>query len=383
MKDSRRPRSGPLRIFLVGYYGAHNTGDEAIRAAIQGAAGSVGATIDRYATLDARDEDPRAVPTRGRGILRNLRAVRRADRVVLGGGGILKDEGLRLPLELLATALTARILRKPVALVAVGVGPLYSRPGRRLVMAVARLASVRTVRDDASAVELRALGVRRVVVGADPVFVTEAVPDGRPGANPGRRRIVLSLRPWFLKAEDRETRQTRLCESVAQGLSRPLADGWDLRLVSLYWPRDDEQSRRFIAAVPGAAAGQCTATTQELDWAALQDEIAAADLVVAMRYHAVAAAAIQGRPVIALAYEPKVRSLAAELGIPAIEVDGPDIGDELRAVVDAVLEGRLDALPDPAAVASLRVRARLAVRLALTGGPGTPPSGEMDAKRPG
>jgi len=383
VKDSRRPRSGPLRIFLVGYYGAHNTGDEAIRAAIQGAAGSVGATIDRYATLDARDEDPRAVPTRGRGILRNLRAVRRADRVVLGGGGILKDEGLRLPLELLATALTARILRKPVALVAVGVGPLYSRPGRRLVMAVARLASVRTVRDDASAVELRALGVRRVVVGADPVFVTEAVPDGRPGANPGRRRIVLSLRPWFLKAEDRETRQARLCESVAQGLSRPLADGWDLRLVSLYWPRDDEQSRRFIAAVPGAAAGQCTATTQELDWAALQDEIAAADLVVAMRYHAVAAAAIQGRPVIALAYEPKVRSLAAELGIPAIEVDGPDIGDELRAVVDAVLEGRLDALPDPAAVASLRVRARLAVRLALTGGPGTPPSGEMDAKRPG
>ena len=100
--------------------------------------------------------------------------------MVLGGGGILKDEGLRLPLELFVTALIARLAGKRVTLLGVGVGPFYRRVGRWLVAAVARLSQVRTVRDAASTAALRELGVGRVLTGADPIFSTDSGADGRP-----------------------------------------------------------------------------------------------------------------------------------------------------------------------------------------------------------
>ena len=92
----------------------------------------------------------------------------------------------------------------------------------------------------------------------------------------------------------------------------------------------------------------------------------AADLVIAMRYHAVIAASLVGRPTIALAYEPKVASLAAELGIPIVAVDEPDTAEQLRAVIRAYLDGQSEYLPDEDAIEALRARSRFALDAALT-----------------
>lgn len=89
---------------------------------------------------------------------------------MLGGGGILKDEGQAVPRQLLLTALPARLAGRQVRLLAVGVGPLYTRRGRWMVAEAARLPQVRTVRDAASQRALNQLGVREVEVGADPLF---------------------------------------------------------------------------------------------------------------------------------------------------------------------------------------------------------------------
>lgn len=358
----------PLRIFLVGYSGVHNVGDEAIRAAILAAAPRLGAEVVAIATHDPVDPDPRAVPVRGRGLWRYLRAIMRCDRVVLGGGGILKDEGLRMPLELFATALGARVLRRDVALVAVGVGPFYSRTGRWLARATARLARIRTVRDAASASALEGLGVRRVVLGADPTFSFGAPPtvpaDAPPAAS---RRLAISLRRWFLKVDDGAARQAALREAVAAAVAAPIAEGWSSRLVSCYWPRDLGEMRA-LAADP--RLGAADVVERELDWPALGAAVRDADLVVAMRYHAVAAAAMLGRPTIAVAYEPKVRALAAELGLPIVDVDDPALALRLRVAVASAVADPSTARPDPDAVAVLHGRAWLALRLALGPRPG-------------
>src|SRR5262249_46351027 len=135
----------PRRVFLVGLYGIDNTGDDAIRLAVERAAGPLGAEVHRYAARRALANDPRAVRLRAspRGY---LAAIRSADVVALGGGGLLKDEGHALVrgygvlLELLATALAARAMRRRVALLAIGAGPIHTRRGRALVRAIARLA---------------------------------------------------------------------------------------------------------------------------------------------------------------------------------------------------------------------------------------------------
>jgi polysaccharide pyruvyl transferase CsaB len=361
----RRPR-----VFLVGYYGVGNVGDEAIRSAIERAADALGVDVVAYASRTASD-DPRAVRTGPRGAIGHVRAILAADRVVLGGGGILKDEGRRLPLELLATTLAARLLRRPVRLLAVGVGPFYRRSGRWLVRATARLSAVRTVRDEASAAALRGLGVGHVRVAADPIFSMGSGPDGAvpsvPAADslPPDAPAVVSIRPWFHTLPDageRERRVAALRSGLATGLA-PLADaGVPLTLVPLYWPRDRDESRRLEPLLDRA---RVEVVDRPLDWDGLAAQVAAARLVIAMRYHAVAAAALAGRPVVAIAYEPKVASLAADLGIPVIDVAAADLGERLAAVLSAGLADPATMLADPAAVDALRQRAWSALRSAL------------------
>lgn len=103
----------------------------------------------------------------------------------------------------------------------------------------------------------------------------------------------------------------------------------------------------------------------ELTWPDLAARVAGADLVIAMRYHAVAAAAQAGRPTIALAYEPKVRSLAADLGLPSLDVDDPLLRSRLGELVARELADPGTSVADAAAIAALRDRAWLAIHQAL------------------
>ena len=219
------------------------------------------------------------MPVGLRGLPAQVRAIRAVDRVVLGGGGILKDEGLRLPTELLLTAVVARLAGRRLTLLGVGVGPFYRRVGRWLVTAVARLAHVRTVRDEDSAAALRSLGVSRVIVGADPIFSTDSGPDGvrEPGRCPARRsrgrRAVVSVRPWFHTGpRDTQTvRQDALRRALADGLAPLLAADWTLDLVALYRPRDREESARLATrwTVPPGAVRVPAADDPALDWGGL------------------------------------------------------------------------------------------------------------------
>ena len=322
---------------------------------------SLGANVVGVASRDPHDPDPAAVSVALTGLVGYLRAIVRADRVVLGGGGIIKDEGLRGPLELFATALVARLLRRDVRLLAVGVGPFYTGLGRRLAAATARLATVRTVRDDDSARQLRALGVARVEVGADPTFTLPAPrPAGAPGARPSGRRERPAVVPQGRRpggAPGCAARGRRGCarDPAGRGLGRR-----DRRPVLA------PGSGRGRGAGSGPRlAGQATVVDHELDWGGLMDRLRSADLVLAMRYHAVAAAAQAGRPTIALAYEPKVRALAAELAIPTIDVDDPMLAASLRPAVDRELAAPGTSRPDADAVTRLRDRAAESMRRVL------------------
>jgi polysaccharide pyruvyl transferase CsaB len=355
-------------VFLVGYYGVRNLGDEQIRVAIEGAADRLGVRIRYWATRSReRVDDPHAVRFSPGGMLRYLHACASVDRVVLGGGGILKDEGLRLPLELLVTALAARATGRPVTLLAVGVGPFYTVVGRWMVKAIARLASVRTVRDQASADALRALGVTNVIVGADPIFSLPGVADDpAPAAELGDRpgTAIVSLRPWFHKdANGGRDRWAGLSAAMASALDSLAEAGWQIRFVSLYWPRDREAGddvRRLMRHGAEAALDEHPVT-----WDELCNATDAAGLVLAMRYHALAAAVLRGRPAIAVAYEPKVRSLADEVGVTLVDVDDARIHDSLRDAVARAMRDPGSTRPAADRVAGLQERAQMATRAAL------------------
>ena len=363
--------SRPSRVFVVGHYGVPNLGDETILETIERAAEANGASVVGYSSRTPGTPDARAVRLRGRAAARYLRLLVTADRLVLGGGGILKDEGLGLLLELLIASAVTRLRGRPVVLLAVGVGPFYSRPGRILTRLVSRLANVRTVRDEPSRAALRALGVRRVHAGADPVLSAFA-PDS-PLRGPRRERtehprLVVSVRPWLRARDGAATEASeRLEAAIATVLDALVAEGWEVRWVTMYRGRDEHAASDIAARMDGAT----TVAPPPLRWDALMDEVQDADLVLAMRYHALAAAALASKPAIALAYEPKVRALADELGVDVLDPADPALASALAATVRAaaagVRTGERPSLPDAGAVARLRAAAGLALERALVG----------------
>ncbi|HEX8122369.1 MAG TPA: polysaccharide pyruvyl transferase family protein [Solirubrobacteraceae bacterium] len=345
------------RVFLVGLYGVENLGDRAIRETIERLAPGLGAEIVRFSSR-VELSDPRAVVLRSRRWWRWLRAFTEVDRVVIGGGGLLKDESIRFSLELLLAAVLGRVLRRDVTLLSVGVAPFYTRLGRAVIAMTARRASVRTVRDAESAVALRGLGVDDVEVRADPMFCTV---DQRPnGAVRRQRRVLLAIRPWFHKDPDGgAARWPPLLASVTRLVEELMERGWDVHLSCLYWPEDREVADAIAAGV--SSRERLTIDDAPRGWDETVALAATFELVIAMRYHAVAAASVAGRPVIALPYEPKVRSLATEVDVPMVEVDDPRLTERILELVDA--DGAR--VPDRGTIASLRERAMRAVQEAL------------------
>jgi polysaccharide pyruvyl transferase WcaK-like protein len=367
-----------LRVFLVGLYGVDNVGDDAIRLAVERAAGREGAVVYRYATRRAVP-DPRAVCLR-RAPLCYLRAIRACDRVAIGGGGLLKDEGHALLrgygvlLELLATALAARALHKQVVLLAVGAGPIHTRRGRRLVSVIARLADVRQVRDEDSAATLRALGVERVEVAVDPTFSfldEQAAPAGAaPATEHGH--AVLSVRHWFVYDSGRQRREGSLQAAFAAAADVLAGAGCEPRFAPLYWPRDRDAAAAAIARMAMHETAQPLAGP--LAWEPLARELRDARLLVAMRYHAIACAAIAGCPIVAVAYEPKVAALAGALGLPFLHVEDPELERRLPQLVALALADPDAHRPDPERLRALAHGARAGLRRVL--GSDQPPSSQ-------
>ena len=297
-----------MRVLISGWSGSTNLGDELIFAGLlrlldgqQVAAVSVEPEATR-----ARFDVPAVAP---RQVDRLMRAIRAADLLVFGGGGLLQDETspFNLPYHLARPGL-AFALGTPVVGVGLGAGPL-ERPGsRRLVAQLSRAVAV-SVRDEPSRQLLEECGVA-ARTGADLALALDP-PEGAP-----EDVITVSLRPWGggggwlpVGARRRHELDPDLLDALAAGLDELSADtGWPVRFVALQADRDD--------AVHAAVASRMRAPTERRCPGVhdVVEEVAAGQVVVAMRYHAGIAAVLGARPAVLLGYSPKVDALATALG---------------------------------------------------------------------
>ena len=297
-----------MRVVISGWSGSSNLGDELVLGGLlrllEGHQAAV-ISIDPGATR-ARFGVPAVAP---RQTDRLVGAIRTADLLVLGGGGLLQDETspYNLPYHLLRPAV-ATLAGTPVVGVGLGAGPL-TRPGSRaLVGQLARAVAV-SVRDEPSRRLLADVGVT-ARTGADLALALDA-PRGTP-----EDVITVSLRPWAggggwrpVGARRCHVLPTQLLEAAAVGLDElSAATGWPVRFVALQADRDD--------AVHAEVASRMRAPSERRRPGVhdVVEEIAAGRQVVAMRYHAGIAAVLGARPVALLGYSPKVDALAQALG---------------------------------------------------------------------
>lgn len=299
------------RLLLAGSYGRGNPGDDATADAL--VAGLRDRLPDVRLTLVAGDEEAvrtrlqvETVPASEWALVGE--AMRAADLVVLGGGtlsfgpGGLDAESILTtdasdPARLLGFSLLAAILQRPLALAGIGVGPLDSPEARAAVAGVAAVATHITVRDQASADLLAALGAGGgVEVAADPAFTLRPCPGRRVDdileaarlGGHGGRLVAVVPDTWPRAAEW----EPRVAAALADLL---IATDAHLLLIPFRRGADEELLERWRASFPVGRAHVLPAGHSAAEIAGV---LGRCGLVVTMRPLGAVLAAVGGSPAV-------------------------------------------------------------------------------------
>lgn len=284
-------------LFLCGYYGFGNMGDEMILASLATALHGKDRTLAIGALGGPAPlcEGVCAVPRRRP--MAVLRAVRRSGMLLLGSGTLLQNRtshrSLYYYLSLLAAA---RLFRRPFGLLLGGVGPIHGRFDRFLCAKLLQKADFLGVRDGRSLALLTDLAVPqdRLHVGADPVL-------GLPLALPPHDGHALLL--FVREGQD----DPLFCEAVAS-----LAAALTLPVLVGVMDKARDRTAAMHTANALTARGLSATLAEPKDPLALLSLLASASLVLSARLHALVAAYRLGVPALALSDDEKLRGFLCE-----------------------------------------------------------------------
>lgn len=341
----------PKRIGLLGNFGSSNLGNEASfeamlkflrrhrpNAEIVGIcrypekvsaryglpAYLLGRQKDRERWKNSIDRLMLRVPSTLSFIAHAWRSARSVDLLLVPGTGLLDDFGERpsqMPLELCIWCAVASTLKRPIAFVSIGAGPIRNRLSRGLMGLAARMASYRSYRDAASKDYVASLGVD---VAGDEVYpdivfslaapeVPESVQQSpaitvgvgvmtyfgwQPGDPNGERTYDVYLTQltrfvvWLLQRGDR----VRLL--IGSQADTPVVQSIMERVAIQH----DVQSTSLVT--------EPTETLNEL-----MKQMLDTDVVVATRFHNIVSALKCGKPVLSLGYADKNAHLLEEFGL--------------------------------------------------------------------
>ncbi|MFG2994990.1 polysaccharide pyruvyl transferase family protein [Streptomyces sp. NPDC048340] len=280
-------------------------------------------------------------------VFRTAAWVRRHDVVIVPGMGVLEATlPLRpwgFPYSLFLLCASGRLLGTRVALVGVGAAEIGNRPARTLVRWSARLAAYRSYRDALSRDAMRAMGVD---TARDEVYPDLAFALPTPGASthPGAPGPVCVGVMDFHGGDDDRARAGEIHRRYLDGTIRfvraLVEDGRPVRLLT-----GDECDAPVVDAIIDAVDSPLVTAAETASLADLMKEMAAADSVVATRYHNLVCALKVGTPTLALSYAAKSNALMAQMGLatychPAREVDADRLLEQFRALEERAAELR-------------------------------------------
>ncbi|MGW2305396.1 polysaccharide pyruvyl transferase family protein [Streptomyces sp. NPDC001809] len=342
-----RPPAGPaVRVGLFGLLGSGNLGNDGSLEAVLGYL----RREHRDAVVDAMCGGPEVVRLRhrlpatrlhwyrgeyrtasragavaGKGLgklvdaVRTAAWVRRHDVVIVPGMGVLEATlPLRpwgFPYALFLLCASGRLFGTRVALVGVGAGPVGNRATRTLVRWSARLAAYRSYRDTQSRDALREMGVDTAgdPVHPDLAFALPAPPAGPPSGTPGP--VCVGVMDFHGADDDRDRAgeiHRRYLDGTTRFVRALVEDGRPVRLLT-----GDAVDATVVAAILDAVDSPLVTAAETASLDDLMREMAAADAVVATRYHNLVCALRVGVPTLALSYAAKSDALMELMGLGA------------------------------------------------------------------
>jgi polysaccharide pyruvyl transferase CsaB len=289
------------KVLISGYYGYDNLGDELILKAIIEQLRGIDPTLD-ITVISRRpwrtvNLHPSVEAVSRRNVFGIFKALRQCQLFISGGGGLLQDTtGQGSVLYYLGWGIIAKkIFRKKVMLYAQGIGPLRRWLSRFFVSAWVGKMDLITLREEKSLQLLRELQVpeTRIKVTADPVL--GLVPKDS-GAVKEKHHLCIGV----VLRQDRDKLQAarHWCEILLK-----VKNIYNARILLLPFqdPNDVKLSRAIKESMKEKADIKY--------WDSLGDMFAfyeSVDVLISMRLHALILAAVYGKPMLGIKYDPKI-----------------------------------------------------------------------------
>jgi polysaccharide pyruvyl transferase CsaB len=299
------------RILIIGNYGAGNLGDDAILAGILtdlkaiGYQGRLAVTHGGDSSSHELYKGLQKVPFVPAGIRSRFsprrkqatQAIRAADLVILGGGGLFVDtESRKAPWIWAAQARACRRLRTPYISYGQSVGPLKTWAGRFLAKWTFRHAKAIHVRDESSQKLLKSWGIDSTC-GSDAALSWLQQERKKIEKQPV---LLVALRTW--PGIDTVT-WNQLLKPIQEFAKKKK---WKPILISMDARNEEERS-----ALRGTGLEVFEPTSAQQAFEAFQKS----QLAVTMRLHAGLFALVAGLPILALSYSAKVSALFESLHV--------------------------------------------------------------------
>ncbi|HOY62661.1 MAG TPA: polysaccharide pyruvyl transferase CsaB [bacterium] len=332
-----------MNIFIIGYFGSGNVGDEAIlgsflswsRKRLPGAG---------HTALTSRPEETSArhdVGTVTKGDFAGLaRALRRADAVVLPGGGLLQDAtSARSAVYYCLLIIAAGAMGKPVYMMSQGMGPFRRKWTRGLAgWAMRRFVRRAWARDE------RALGLMREMgLGAD---VAELGADMTFAAGAGSREAaaVAADASMRLAVSLRQSEGVDVLTGALVGCLMRLKETAAVAVDAMAFEAEADAPvvERFVSEMRRLCPGieiRAHGVDGRMSAERAAEVVGGARAMIGMRLHSLAFAAARGVPFVALSYDPKVKAFADACGQPVFEKLEEVSAFELSRAVEFVAGG--------------------------------------------
>lgn len=295
------------KVLISGYYGFHNAGDDSVLYGIITSLHKHNSEIE----LSVLSNDPEKTESMFHigaynrwNLLEVTKQIKKHDLLLMGGGSLLQDAtSPRSVLYYLGLVFVAKLFRKPVVFYAQGVGPIQKSFSKRLIRHFVNKVDVLTVRDDASAEDLKSYGVTApIVVTADPAVTIDPNSIEREiGANlleklslDGSKTIAISVRSW--------KREQQYYREIAKAADYYAAQGWEILFIAMHYPNDITACKKIMEQMEHDAS----IIEEQLSFKEIMSLIANVRFVIGMRLHSVILAAIMNIPFVGISYDPKI-----------------------------------------------------------------------------
>lgn len=300
-----------IKVVISGYYGAKNSGDEAvlrsILLALEEQASQQGVKVEP--TVLSIDPDAtqklhnvKAIPRMQLSAI--YKALKDADGLISGGGSLLQDAtGVKSIPYYTGIIRLAQWLKKPTFIYAQGIGPVNRGWLSPFIKHAMQKSSYISLRDEQSAQYLQRIGVKRAIdVVPDPVMgmpLPEQI--NVPESSTSLPIIGISVRFW---REDRADLK-RVADALVQ-----LSQKRDvcIRFLPFHLP-DDIEASKFVMSYMQVGLSK----DSKLELANIGEDpqqmlcaVNQCDVLFGMRLHALIYAANRKVPLLGLSYDPKI-----------------------------------------------------------------------------